>query len=187
MEINFDTTPSKDRARSYSGDYMALGQAGEEIAINWLKNRPHVVDYDDLRDLRPMQKADVDCQIFTADGKVALVEIKTDTHLGKTKNVVFEALRINHTCRPDRAVTLGWSARSPAEFILYVAVSVNQIWIARFEAFRQAVQQYTQEARRDTRIIYTETDSIKSTINILMPIQYAGCFKKYDLDEQEAA
>lgn len=183
MEINYNSEPSKDRARSYSGGYMALGKAGEEIAIDWLKNHPQVVDYDDLRELRPMQKADVDCQVFTTDGKVALIEIKTDAHLGSTGNVVFEALRINHTCHPDYAVTLGWSARSPATFILYVAIKVNEIWIARFDDFRRAVQEYTGEKRKGTRLVYTETDNLKSTVNILLPVDYAGCFKRYQIGD----
>lgn len=185
METNFEATrqPSKDRERSYSGGYMDLGKRGEELALEWLRKNPQIVDCDDLRDLRPMQKADVDCQIFTQDGKVALVEIKTCSYLGTTNNVVFELARINHTSRPDYAVTLGWSARSPATYILYVALSINQIWIARFESFRRAIQQYTKEHRKRTQIIYTETDNIKSTINILLPMKYAECFKRYKLNE----
>lgn len=179
-----DTAPSINRDRSYSGDYMSLGKRGEEVVIEWLKNRPEVISHDDLRELRPMQKADVDFAIYSVDGRVALLEVKTCRHLGKSGNVLFEVLRINHTCDPVHSLGLGWSGRSPATYIAYYAISVEQIWIASFNDFRKCFQEYTCKARKNIRFDVVPTDRIKTTVNILIPEAEIKCFKKYNLSLQ---
>lgn len=177
--------PSASRPRSYDGGYMEFGKRAEEAVLEFLRRRPGVLGVDDLRDLRPMQKADVDCSIETADGRSTLAEIKGDKHLGKSGNVLFEALRINHTAPPHRAVTLGWSARSPATYFLYYAPNATRgesIYQCRADALRQHVQRYTRRVRKQTRIDYVETDGIKSTVNLLIPLdECQSIFQIYDL------
>jgi hypothetical protein len=113
-----------------------------------------------------------------------LAEIKTDNHLGKSGNVLFEVLRINHTCDPEYSLTLGWSGRTPANYIIYYAPSINKIYTFKTSNLRKAMQRYTRESRKQTNINIVETDNIKTTINILLPISYcAGLFKEYDLNE----
>lgn len=161
-----------EKARSYTGDYMAEGRKAEEIVMAFLKKRPEIIGIEDWRELRAVHEADVDCAITTTDGRVTLAEIKSDRHLGQSGNVLFEVLRINHTCRPDRACVLGWSARSPATYFLYYAPSVNSIYQCRCDELRRAFQEYTKEERQDTRTCWVNTDSIKSTVNVLIPWEY---------------
>lgn len=165
------TRPSSTRTRSYNGGYMDFGKQAEETVLRFLKGRPEVIGVDDFRDLRPLQEADVDCSIKTSDGRVTLAEIKGDKWLGKSANVLFEVLRINHTAPPDRAVTLGWSARSPATYFLYYAPTFRAIYQFRASELRERVQEYTQEVRDKTRLDYVKTDAIKSTVNILLPYE----------------
>jgi hypothetical protein len=184
--MSFDTAPSAHRQRSYNSGYMAAGKKAEEVVLQWLQTRPWVLGLEDLRSLRVMQEADCDCSISLTDGRVTIGEIKSDRHLGVSSNFLFEVLRINHTAPPDRAVTLGWSARTPARVILYYAPSVNKIYVIQTDDFRRAAQKYTADSRRGTRIDYVETDKIKSTINILIPAKYVTA-QSYDLDSAEDA
>jgi len=168
--------------RSYDGHYMKTGREAEAIVMTWLRNNPHVIGLDDLRHLREMRTADVDCSLRLDNGTVALVEIKSDYHLGVSGNILIEVLRINHTAPTDSAITLGWFARSPATWLLYYAPQVDRIYQCRFNDLRYIVQRYTQKKRKNTRFDYINTDTIKSTVNILIP--YAACegvFTVHDL------
>ena len=179
-----DTVPSAERERSYSGGYMKAGKEAEEIVLAWLLERPWVVGVEDLRSYRVMREADVDCGIRLADGRITLAEIKSDRHLGTTDNFVFESLRINHTAPPDRSITLGWSARTPAKNILYYAPTFKKLHAIETDEFRRAMQGYTAEARKKTNINYVETDNIKSTVNILIPSRFVTAmpsYRAYDL------
>lgn len=181
METKYNTTPSEARDRSYGSGYMKLGKIGEEKVIDWLKRRPNVIECEDLRELRPMQKADVDLAVYTTDGNTALIEVKTCRHLGKSGNVLFEVLRINHTCDPAFSVGLGWSARSPATFLIYYAITVDQIWIAKFAEFKKCFQEYSMKIRKAMRLDIVPTDNIKTTINVLVPEAEIKCFRKYSI------
>lgn len=169
--------PSMGRKRSYDGAYQAAGKKAEGIVIDWLRGRPWVIGLEDLRDDRVMRQADVDLSIQIMDGRNPLAEIKSDWHLGKSGNVLFEVLRINHTAPHDRAATLGWSARSPATWLLFYAPQVAAIYMWRFEDYRKAFQNYTKDIRKGARLDYVETDHIKSTVNVLVPWRYceASC------------
>lgn len=167
-----------EKPRSYTGDYMTEGQRAEELVIAWLKRQSFVKKVDDLRQSRPMQEADADVSIHIDDGRVRLAEIKSDKYLGVTDNVLFEIMRINHTSHSRNCATLGWSVRTPAEVLLYYAPGVDKLYICEFEDLRKAFQKYTHAARKETNINIVETDSIKTTINILIPMSYCkGIFK----------
>lgn len=173
--------PSKNNGRSYEGHYHEVGKAAEELVLSFLRGRPSVLEVDDLRNLRPMQKADVDAVIYSRDGTVALVEIKSDYHLGKSGNILFEILRINHTAPTEKALVLGWSQRSPAKWLAMYAPQLCQVWIARFDEYRRCFQEFTRERRENTRIIWINTDSIKSTWAVMVPESAMTCFTKHTL------
>lgn len=158
--------------RNYDGHYMDVGKNAEKVVMEWLSNNPYVIGVNDLRSLREMREADVDCSLQLSDGRVVLAEIKSDYHLGVSGNVLFEMLRINHTSPPDRAVTLGWSGRSPAKWLLFYAPQSDSLYKCEFTELRRAFQKYTSESRKNTRIDYVVTDAIKSTVNALIPFEY---------------
>lgn len=174
-----DTTPSAERDRSYSGDYMVAGRKAEEIILGWLSAQPWVLGVEDLRSFRPMREADVDCSIALSDGRVTVAEIKSDRHLGRSGKFLFEVLRINHTALPERAVTLGWSARSPARWLLFYAPIKSEIHQVLMDDYRRALQAYTAEVRGRTQFSFVPTDRIKSTVNILIPERYVVSAESY--------
>ena len=121
-----------------------------------------------------MREADVDLSLSLMDGRIALAEVKSDRHLGRSGNLLFEILRINHTAPHGKAVTLGWSARSPANWLLYFSPAKHAIYQITFDSFREGFQKYTEACRAGTeiRVDWTNTDKIKSTINVLVPEKY---------------
>jgi len=174
------------KTRSYNGDYMKAGRKAEEIVLGFLRERPEIVGVEDLRELRVMHEADVDCALYTRDGRVPLAEIKSDVYLGNSGNVLFEILRINHTCVPEKAGALGWSLRSPATYFFYYAPTPNKIYQCRADDLRGAFQRYTREERAGANPRWINTDSIKSTLVVLIPWDYCkGIFTIYDLPDDE--
>jgi len=182
--MNQETTTGANKQRSYSGDYMAAGKKAEEIVMKFLVDRPYIIGVNDFRQLKAIQEADVDIAIKTIDGRVTLAEIKSDWHLGVSGNVIFEVLRINHTAPADRCLTLGWSGRTPATYILYYAPQVNKIYQFRTDELRVAFQQYTKNARKESNVNIVVTDAIKTTVNVLIPWNYCQNIARiYDVFE----
>jgi hypothetical protein len=167
-----DSIPSADRPRDYDGGYMAVGRQAEKAVMQFLREQPYVLGLDDLRSLRAMREADVDCSVQLYDGRVFLAEIKSDRHLGVSGNVLFEVLRINHTAPAEKACVLGWSARSPATHFLIYAPSVEKIYHCRANDFRQCFQRYSKNHRKRMNISIVPTDCLKTTINVLIPWDY---------------
>ncbi len=175
------TTGTK-KQRSYGGDYMKIGKDGEEIVMRWLKSRPNVLGITDFRDIRQVHEADIDVGVRLYTGQVCLAEIKTDTYLGVTDNVLNEVLRINHYSEHEFAGYLGWTLRSPAQWLLYYAPNRKPpaIYKAKFADVRLVLQRFT----KDNTVAFqtTRTDSGKTTYNVLIPeTEYEGVFSICDL------
>ena len=158
-----------NKTKSYSGDYMDIGKQGEETVIDWLKQRPNIIGVTDFREIREIHDADIDVGVRLYTGQVCLAEIKTDTYLGTTGNIIFEVLRINHYSDHKYAGYLGWSFRSPAEFLLFYAPNRKPpaIYKITFKDYRAVIQLYTKE--NPARFLEVRTDRGKTTYNILIP------------------
>ena len=172
-----------DKPRSYNGDYMKTGKKGEEVALAWLKNNPEIMGVIDFRNIREVHEADVDAGIRLYAGPVLLVEIKTDTYLGNTGNVLYEVLRINHHCPHQYAGYLGWSLRSPAQYLIFYAPNRKDgpaLYKTTFEAYRKALQKYTQN--HDLSVLTVHTDDQKTTYNVLVPeLDVGNIFEVYEV------
>lgn len=179
--INHAQTGTK-KPRSYSGDYMDIGKQGEKVVIEWVKERPNVLGITDYREIREVHEADVDVGVRLYSGQICLAEIKTDTHLGISGNILNEVLRINHYAEHQYAGYLGWTLRSPAEWLLYYAPNRNRpaIYKAKFSDIRLVLQRFTKE--NDIQFQITRTDEIKTTYNFLIPeSEYDGIFAIIEL------
>lgn len=191
------TVYGAENGRSYNGAMMAVGRKAEEIILAWLQDHGDVLEVDDWRDLRAGQRADVDCAVYYEDGTVVLAEIKNDQFLKADGNVVFEYLRINHTAPPDKACVLGWTARTPAKFILYYAPTEHAVYVFRTEVMRRVFQSFTRTGRPSrsewmnklARISmrWVSTDDIKSTLVVCIPLSEfpANSYKVFDVSAYE--
>ena len=161
--------PGKNNKRSYSGKYMEVGKHAEKLVKEWLEKSGYVVL--DCRCDPEYQEKEIDYKVVVGDTFVT-TEVKSDYHLGVSGNVLFEVLRINHTAPPEHAMKLGWSARTEADRIVFYAPQPNKIYKIKTADYIKAMQDYTYDARGDTNFYYVETDNIKSTVNILIPVKY---------------
>jgi len=161
------TDYSQRQAKSYSGELMQKGRAGEVVVLEWLKKSPFAKEIIDMREFRISQRIDVDCGIETLDGALLLAEIKTDYNLGKTGNFLFEFFRINHYAKADKVFYLGWTFRSPAKYLLYYSPNENIIYHFTFRDIRETIGKYV--AKVKPQIIVVPTDERKTTFNILIP------------------
>jgi len=174
-------TTGDNKAKSYDGDYMDVGKEGERIVMDWLRGRPNILGVTDFREIREIQEADVDVGVRLYTGQICLAEIKTDTYLGVSGNILNELLRINHRAEPKFAGYLGWTLRSPAEWLLYYAPNRNPpaIYQGRFFDIRRVVQEYTK--KHDVKFTTIRTDTNKTTYAILIPEEeYGGVFKIHE-------
>lgn len=185
--------------RNYEGAMMAVGRKAEEIVFAWLRDHKDVLEIDDWRELRAGQRADVDCAVYYEDGTALLAEIKSDQYLKAGGNVAFEYLRINHTAPPDRACVLGWTARTPANFVLYYAPAEHAVYVFRTETLRRVFQAFTRAGRPSRAewmsklakisMRWVSTDAIKSTLIVCIPLSEfpSDSYKVFDVSAYEQA
>lgn len=162
--------PDPNRERSYDGDMMTLGKDGESVVYDFLHARTTLQRVEDVREDPQWQQRDVDFIAHHATGQT-LVEAKTDTWMGRTGYVLFEFARIYHTS-PAHPIKLGWSVTSEADVFCIWAPSMAWLYAITAVHLRDAMRQYTRQARKKTRISFIETDAIKSTLNFLIPLSY---------------
>lgn len=189
------STHGSSNGRSYDGAMMKKGKFGEEMVLRWLSDFPDVVEVDDYRQLRLIQKADIDCGIHFIEGDIVLAEIKTDYFLKLGGNVTFEFLRINHTAPPDRACVLGWTARTPAKWILFYAPQEKRVYRFKTENMRSIFQTFTNSLRPERgewfsslpqlNMRWVSTDNIKSTLIACLPLSVfpTTFIRSYDVSE----
>ena len=193
MSVDLVATHGAMNGRSYEGAMMEKGKAGESIVWRWLQDHPEVIDVDDLRELRQMQKADVDFAIYNEDGTVYLAEVKSDQYLRMGGNVTFEFMRINHTAPHDKACVLGWTARTPARFVMFYASSEQHVYVFTTLVLRRMMQRFTQNKRPsrgewinalpEMKMRWVSTDAIKSTLCFFIPLSEFKPteYKRYDV------
>lgn len=163
-------SPNANRERSYSGDMMDEGKVAEIVALDFLERHPQIISVDDLRDDPEWQAQDVDFRAHLYDGREWLVDAKSDVHLAG-KNMLFEVLRINHT-NGDFPVRLGWSVHSSAKSFLIYSPSEQRLYSVLKCELNDAMRRETRSIRSLGNWRFIKTDTIKSTIIILIPKQH---------------
>lgn len=182
--MTIDLTPYLDthgasNSRSYNGAMMDKGKVGENVILRWLRACPDVIEVEDFREARILQKADVDFGIYNHDTSIMFAEVKTDHHLKEGGNILFEYLRINHTAQPGNACVLGWTARTPAKLVIFYAPKEQRAYVIEAKVMRWAFQKHTSDNRPSKsawfntlpqmNMIYVSTDNIKSTLSCCIP------------------
>ena len=184
MSVDVAVTHGAMNGRSYDGAMMEKGKEGEGVIWRWLQDHPDTIGVDDLRDLRPMQKADVDFAIYNADGTVFLAEVKLDQWLCEGGNVTFEFMRIQHNAPADKSCVLGWTARTPAKFVMFYASKERHVYIFPALALRKVMQRFTHRRRPERgawinelpkmNMRWISTDAGKSTLCFFIPLSEFG-------------
>ena len=154
--------------KTYEGKMMATGKENEEIILDWLRTKAK--DVIDFREVKLVQRLDVDCGVETIDGEIVLAEIKSDKWIKENGNLLFEFCRINHYAI-DHWFYLGWGWRSPAQKIIIRNPETNETFIFVFPELRKFIGEYIGAVGNKLRINITETDKVKTTFNYLIPFE----------------
>lgn len=123
--------PSREVVTDYdNGQYAQVGRLGESLVASYLNYVFHdeygpTVRIVDLRHDKAMQHADVDFLVTLPSGNVIFTEVKTDTYLGMTGNVLFETMRIYGDSPADMAFRLAWGPRSAATWLIIWAPNAD--------------------------------------------------------------
>lgn len=177
--------------KTYNGKLMGIGKANEEILFDWLRENNSIRGIIDFREFRLTQRLDVECGIETIDKKIVLAELKADNFISEsykkisnkivlTGNLCFENNRYNHFIHPDKMFYLGWGWRSPAQKLIIRNPNTNETFVFDFNFLRKRIGNYIAEKGKKTETIIVETDKQKSTLNLLIPMNYLkGIYKKF--------
>ena len=172
-----NTSPDGNRKNSYNGDLMKFGKTGERIVFDYLSRFGTVTD---LTNDRNKMLADIDFH-FSGNNGSWYGEVKTDRYMGKTGNVLYEILRINHTSDLF-PLTLGWSFRSEADKLFIYAPSVRKIYYADFSVYRSGFKGVSRTVGSKFKFDVIKTDKIKSTVNVYVP-NITNIFSVVDLSD----
>jgi hypothetical protein len=151
---------------------LHVGQEGEQIAASFFAwtgwGTPEDVRADPF-----WQRQEVDYRLHLKAGDVTTVEVKSDQHIGRSGNVLFELLRIHHTSEATPAY-LGWSVFSAARWLLVWCPPTGRLYLIAMRELRRGFQAYTLATRPNARLSVVSTDTARTTINVLVPLGYVN-------------
>lgn len=153
-----------------NGGLKRLGDEGERVIEAFLRRYPGVTDVKNVTEDREWQQKDVDFLAFLG-ARSLKIEAKSDRHIARNKNVLFELARIHHTS-PETCAYLGWSVFSAADFLLVYNPPTRCIYQFRMPDLRSGMQQFTLATRRTLTLRLVESDSTRSTLNVYIPLSY---------------
>lgn len=167
--------PDGMRGRSYDGDMMDEGRVAERIVAGWLAS-----EYDgrviSVVDDPEWQEREVDFLVTSPTRRTALtVEAKSDRHIANSGNVLFELARVHHTA--STVAYNGWSVFSQAELLVVYCPPASSLYVMRMQHLREGLQAYCRAVRGAMRVIVTPTDTDRTTINVLIPMDYVPNIK----------
>lgn len=165
------------------GDHrLATEQKAEEIILEFLRNLPGVSEVRDVRSDKEWQKKEVDFIVIMYNGMEYKVEAKSDKHIARSQNMLFELARIHHTSATTPAY-LGWSVFTESDRII-VYCPPDKIYKFSTVAMKSAMQTYVATVRQDLNLAPVASDDSRTTINILVPLEYVE-HEIYDLQNDE--
>ncbi|GAJ00306.1 unnamed protein product [marine sediment metagenome] len=166
-----------DKARSYSGALMEIGEPAEAYIARYLE-REYVK-------VIPVgkEKRRRDYRCFLANGTVHLVEGKTDTKIAQTSRVPWEVFRLE---RGGIKAYLSWGYASPCYRVVYFVPQWLKILDIRTEDMRRVLFEHLMGGGRELFVVHTLTDSDRITFLFPVPLHLlreSGCLKEVDIAE----
>lgn len=157
--------------QTYAGELMQIGNEGESVVQDFFAYVLRGVQLDDVRRDPAWQEKDVDFRAHFSTG-VLNIEVKSDRWIDRSENVLFELCRIHHTAQPKYCAYLGWSVFSAADRVLVWCAPSSRLFVFEADQMRAGMQRYTQKARKDMNLAIVDTDEQRTTINILVPLDF---------------
>lgn len=142
--------------------YMKLGIIGEEQVFSMLCY--FFTGLKDLRKNRSYAKIGINCS-FKIDNEIQTGKIKTDKHIGESRNFLFETYRIYNKNNRRRK---GWFYASHAKWLLFYSPKLKTVYILDFVELRKIVKNAIKNNEVIVNDYKIETDERKSTYGILI-------------------
>lgn len=153
-----------------NGELLQIGKAAERMAESWFASQ--CLHWIDVSNHANYQRREID--FLATDyrtGHERTYEVKSDQHIHRSGNFLFEPVRIHHTAARNCAY-LGWSVFTEADYILVWSPPAQCLYVVEASAARQGFQRYTAARRASTRITWITSDAARSTLNVLIPLRY---------------
>jgi len=153
---------------SYDDELMEIGDIGEKEFYKWATEK---YGFDKVKYVGH-ENGKVD---FFLNG--TKVEIKTDTYINETGNMVFEFCRLY--LDPIKLMT-GWGIASDSTLLFIYAIKTREFIPIRFDVFREITNKYIRENPKpninvtpsDDNKIRWDKNHIKITFGLLIPKTY---------------
>lgn len=150
-----------DKARSYKGVLMGIGEPGEAYIARYLE-REYVK-------VIPVgkEKRRRDYRCFLANGGVDLVEGKTDTKIAQTSRIPWEVFRLE---KGGMRAYISWGYASPVSRVIFFVPQWLRILDIRAKDIRRVIFEHLMDKGRQVFVTHTLTDSDRITFNFLVPL-----------------
>src|SRR5574341_40246 len=112
-------------------DQKLVGRRGESVLDDFFRQRGHTV----LSATRGQQRVGID-RVFLRDGKMTLVEYKTDLVAHRTGKVFIETISVDTDGKP------GWAYSSQADLLVYFIPHQRVIYVMPLEHLRQQLPRW---------------------------------------------
>ena len=155
----------------YRGDQEEYGAEAERVVFRFLESYPGYIEHRDLRKDSLYMNRQVDFGINILNRWI-LAEVKGDSHLGKTGNVLYELRR--QIVSPEGLVRVddGWSVRSRADCVLFYASSVKRIYWFDMTEYRRGFMRYTAAMNGQVPVHPCQLTRGRTAYNCYIPIEY---------------
>lgn len=110
-------------------DSLKVGDFGEKIVYQYLKNSPAVESILDVSDSKMYQELEVDLITKMKNGDEHKIEIKTDTYT--SGNIYYE------TVSAEEVGSVGGFEKTVCDFMFYYFVNMNTLYILNMDKYRE--------------------------------------------------
>ena len=146
-----------------------VGRVGEEVFEAWAVRQAGVEAVRDVRDDPVYQRDEVD-YIVTRTVKPDLrVEVKTETKLDVSGNILIELVRINHSGQ-HQYVLEGWPWRTVSDVVVYYAPATGRLHFWDRRDFLACIYEWVRLRGKSLRTLVTETSTDRVVISTVMPM-----------------
>ena len=167
-----------------SGEMAEKGKKTECIIRSWLKRNSQVKSLIDVSHDKAFQRLDVDVIATLHDGRQIQIEIKTDYNLLVSGNFLFELQRVYMGAKTRHPSTMGWSVKTPAEYIVWYSPKKQKIVSMLTNNYRRSFMDYMTEIKANPRFHVECTSENCTTINILFPVRFLSDYVIHDNNQE---
>jgi len=161
VQMNVEKVYGAEKAQSYSGKMMEVGKSAEETFMRWAASEPRNWEWKDVRDSKEYQSRKVDF-LFRINGRVGALDVKSDTRIGVTENVLVEVQRDYAGGRSRK----GWLLASESHVLVYLNPTTGKLYWFQMRWLRD----YYTANKEKLKLIRIASDNAKVTWCALLPL-----------------